>query len=355
MENRGHYTYQEIKEQASAWEEAWLKFQSGQGEVHESWNRTGVRRVLFTGCGSTYYLSLSAAALFQAQTGVPSQAVPGSELVLFTEKVLHDAANTLLVTISRSGMTTETLLAQQIFREHGGRVNWCITCYPHSSLAEEADLVLAVEAGQERSIAQTKSFASMLFLAQLMAATLGGQDTLPAQSLPAAGNRLLESSEALMADLGRRLDFDHLVFLGSNHQYGVASEAMLKMTEMSLSFSSAFHFLEYRHGPMSLVTEKSLISGLLSSQGFAGEQQVLKEMKDLGATTLALNPSSMPADASRQLALPYDVPDWTRPVLYLPPLQLLAYYRAIAKGMDPDNPRNLSAVISLDQAAFGSQ
>lgn len=349
MANRGAHTYKEIKEQGAAWEDARLAFLARQDALQEAWNEMEVERVLFTGCGSTYYLSQAAASLFEAQTGIPSRAHPGSEFLLFPERVLQGAEKTLLVAISRSGTTTETLLAQKAFRQHGGRANWCITCYPETPMALAADLVLPAVAGQEQSVAQTKSFASMLFLAQLMAAKLGGQDISAAQALPAMADQLLQDSETLMAELGGNLAYDRLVFLGTSYQHGVANEAMLKMTEMSLSFSSAFHFLEYRHGPMSLVTEESLICGLLSRQGNAREKQVLKEMKELGAATLALNPTASEVACDWQISLPQDLPDWVRPVLFLPPLQLLAYYRSMAKGLDPDNPRNLVTVIYLDE------
>ncbi|MFN2135870.1 MAG: SIS domain-containing protein, partial [Candidatus Promineifilaceae bacterium] len=300
-----------------------------------------------TGCGSTYYLSQTAASLFESLSGVPAAALPGSEFLLFPQRVLAGAEQTLLVTISRSGTTTETLKAQQAFREHGGRTAWCITCYDNSPLAAGSDLVLPAVAAQERSVAQTKSFSSMLLLAQLLAAAVGGQELATLQALPALGADLLQRAEPLMAELGGRLDLSRFTFLGSGYEYGVASEAMLKMTEMSLSFSNAFHFLEYRHGPMSMATEELLISGLLSAQGFGHEQQVLKEMRALGAATLALNPTSTAAETDWQVALPAQLPAWMRPVLYLPPLQLLAYYRAMAKGLNPDNPRNLTAVVEL--------
>lgn len=344
---RGLFTYDEIKQQPAAWEDARQAFMGEQQAFLRAWEEGRFRRVLFAGCGSTYYLSQAAASMFEALTGVPASAYPSSEFLLFPDRVLQGTENSLLVTISRSGTTTETLLAQQAFRRHGGRANWTITCYPNSPLAAESDLVLPATAAQEQSVAQTKSFASMLLLAQLLAAALGGEDVAAAKELPSMGKRLIRETESLVAELGGRLDFDRLVFLGSNFQYGVANEAMLKMTEMSLSFSSAFHFFEYRHGPMSMATETALISGLLSHEGFSQEQQVLVEMKDMGAHTLALNPTSLPTESDWQINLPQQLPAWARPVLYLPPLQLLAYYRAMAKGLDPDNPRNLTAVVYL--------
>ena len=121
MADRGTHTYKEIKEQAAAWEDARLAFLARQDELLEAWKDMGVERVLFTGCGSTYYLSEAAASLFEAQTGIPSRAHPGSEFLLFPERVLQGAEKSLLVTTSRSGTTTETLLAQKAFRRHGGR------------------------------------------------------------------------------------------------------------------------------------------------------------------------------------------------------------------------------------------
>ena len=118
------------------------------------------------------------------------------------------------------------------------------------------------------------------------------------------------------------------------------------MTEMSLTIAQAYHFLEYRHGPMSMANEEAAIIGLLSPAVAVPEQQVLAEMAAKGATTLSLFAES------DDIMLPAHLPTWAYPLLYLPPLQLLAYYRAVSKGVDPDNPRHLTAVVHLDMAAF---
>jgi glucosamine--fructose-6-phosphate aminotransferase (isomerizing) len=229
---------------------------------------------------------------------------------------------------------------------------WTITCYPDSPLAQAADLVLPAEAAQEESVAQTRSFTSMLLLAQAMAASLGGLDLAPLHRLPDVGRALIAQSEPLMAALGENTGMARLYFLGSGFQFGAAGEAMLKMTEMSLTPSQSFHVMEYRHGPMSMATEEALVVGLLSPAAFSHEQQVLLEMGGMGAHTLALNPTTAVTDAEFHLNLPADLPEWAYPILYLPPLQLLAYYRSLAKGLDPDNPRHLTAVIYLDTAVF---
>jgi glucosamine--fructose-6-phosphate aminotransferase (isomerizing) len=229
---------------------------------------------------------------------------------------------------------------------------WCITCYPASPLAKAADLVLPAEAGQEQSIAQTRSFASMLVLAQAMAAALGGQEISPLNALPGLGWKLLEQAGPVAQELGSDPGLDSFFYLGSGPQYGIANEAMLKMKEMSLSHSEAFHFFEFRHGPKSMVNGRTLVVGLLSQPAHAHEEQVLTEMAALGGHTLALAPLPGTAGDASRIRLGCDLPAWATPVLYLPPLQLLAYHRAVGKGLDPDRPRNLESVVYLDESSF---
>jgi glucosamine--fructose-6-phosphate aminotransferase (isomerizing) len=152
--------------------------------------------------------------------------------------------------------------------------------------------------------------------------------------------------------LGSRADLGRVFFLGSGPQYGVANEAMLKMKEMSISHSEAYHFMEFRHGPKSMVDSQTLVVALLADAAYGHEAAVLDEMAGLGATTLALAPARREVQATQVMRLPADLPWWAYPVLYLPPLQLLAYHRAASKGLDPDNPRHLDAVVTLDVAAL---
>ena len=352
MKPQGQHTLTEITTQPAAWADALQAFESTRPTIKQAWASLKPRQVLFTGCGSTHYLSQIAAALFQELTGVLARACPASEIILFAPQVLSDPQHTLLVTISRSGTTTETLQATSRFRQLGGQAVWGITCYPESPVGQQTDLTLLAQAAQEQSIAQTRSFASMLVLAQALAATVAGQQTAPLAALPDRGQSLLEQTASLAESLGRRADLDRFFFLGSGWRYGLANEAMLKMKEMTLSHSEAFHFLEFRHGPQSMINARSLVIGLLSHEAHVHERRVVDEMAALGAQTLTLGPASAASDASQHISFDDQLPAWATPVLYLPPLQLLAYHRAVGKGLDPDNPRNLQAVVFLDPAAF---
>lgn len=346
----GELTHNEIITQPDAWADALAAFAMREDIARAAWADLAPRQVVFIGCGSTHYLSITAASLWRGLVGA-AEARPASELLFFFDEAVTDPSNTLLIAISRSGTTTETLAAVDRFRQRGGRAVWTVTCYPDSPLAEAADLVLPAVAGQEKSVAQTRSFASMLILCQALAACLGGADWRMLDRLPELGRQLIADSEPVVAPIAGRLADERLYFLGSGSQYGMASEAMLKMTEMSLTPSQAFHFLEFRHGPMSMIEAGTQVIGLVSPQAEAHEWRVLVEMRAKGATVFALSQGE--GDADWRIALPGGLPWWTLPVLYLPPLQLMAYHRSRAKGLDPDNPRNLSSVVFLDRKSFG--
>lgn len=347
MTSRGQHTFAEIMSQATAWSAALAEFQGRVEQVQAAWDDAAPTRVLFTGCGSTYYLSLIAASILQGLTGIPARGVPASELVLFPHHVTADPGRTLLVAISRSGTTSETIAAVSRFRQMGGRRVWCVTCYPDTPLAQESDLVLPAEAAQEESVAQTRSFSTMLVLVQALAATVAHEPLDALLSLPPAGEALLEATAGEMEVLGNRLELCRYFFLGSGPQYGVACEAMLKLKEMSITHSEAYHALEFRHGPKAMVDGETLAVGLLSRRAFDHERAVLMETGEMAATILALSPAE-PIAGAINVQLPTALPEWTLPPLYLPPLQLLAYHRAMAKGLDPDRPRHLEAVVVLD-------
>jgi glucosamine--fructose-6-phosphate aminotransferase (isomerizing) len=350
MSQRGQSTYREITGQPEAWAEALEVGRSAWPALQHLWQQSGASELLFVGCGSTHYLSLAAAALAREQ-GLAARAMPASELWLFPQLAGIDLRRTLLVAVSRSGDTSETVHAVEAFRQAGGRATVTVGCYPGAALASLCDLALVVPKAQEASIAQTRSFASMLILCRLLVAALAESDELSPHlaSLPEQGRRLLDSCGDLAARLGADQSLQRFFFLGNGPRYGLACEAMLKMKEMSLSYSEAYHFLEFRHGPKSVVNEESLVIGLLSDGARAAESAVLDDMKELGARTLALaeGAAATQDETSHAIDLGSGLPEAERLVLYLPALQLLAYRRAMANGQDPDRPRHLTAVVTL--------
>ncbi len=332
-------TYREIKSQTEAWAQALDLTRIAQLPKAENYDQ-----VIFTGCGSTYYLSLAAAALYQELTGRAARAVPGGELLLNPRTVVQIGnLRYLLVAISRSGTTTETVKAVEKFKAEKLGDVVVISNYDEA-LSRLADVNIVISKGQEESVAQTGSFASMFVAASAFCVRMAGRDDLLSamSELPQAGERLMEKYEPFAKKIGENLDFDRFYFLGSGIRYGLACEANLKMKEMTLTHSEPFHFLEFRHGPMSMVNEKALVVGLVSESNFSHEKTVLNEMQALGGKIVAL------AESDADVSFNSQIPEQVRAVLYLPALQLMAYYRSLAKRLNPDKPNNLMAVIKLD-------
>jgi glutamine---fructose-6-phosphate transaminase (isomerizing) len=337
MQRSNYHTYDEIKSQIEAWSQA-IEL------VRETTlpDARNYEQVLFTGCGSTYYLSLAASALYQELTGHAARAVPGGEL-LFNPRTVLTGQRTLLVAVSRSGTTTETVKAVEKFRQEQRGDVLVISNYDEA-LSRLADVNLVIDKGQEESVAQTRSFASMFVAATAVSARMGGRNDLVDSmvELPGVGRRLIDRCETIAMDVGSNLNFDRFYFLGSGLRYGLACEVNLKMKEMTLTHSEPFHFLEFRHGPMSMVNEKAVVVGMLSDVNRHHEAKVLSEMEALGGTVLRLGEQD--ADVSFESKIPESV----RGVLYLPILQLMAFYRSQTKGLNPDRPNNLTAVVRLD-------
>lgn len=331
-------TYREIKSQTEAWEQAINVTREISLPKADDY-----QQVIFTGCGSTYYLSLAAAAMYQGLTGRAARAVPASELLLNPQTVVRDNIPHLLVAISRSGTTTETVKGVEKFKAEKRGDVLVISNYDES-LSHSADVNIVIDKGQEESVAQTRSYASMFVAASTFCARMAGRDALvrAMEKLPEVGNHLLARYESFAKEIGSNLDFDRFYFLGSGIRYGLACEVNLKMKEMTLTHSEAFHFLEFRHGPMSMVNQNAVVVGMLSDANRVHEAKVLSEMEALGGTVASLGESE--ADVVFESRIPESV----RGVLYLPVLQLMAFYRSITKGLDPDRPNNLTAVVKLE-------
>jgi len=345
-----YVTLQEILSQPLAWKAVLEELERQADNLKSHWKPGEMQEVIFTGCGSTYYLSRSAAEIFKGETGSLVSAYPASDLLLFPDISLARDVSRTLVCVSRSGETSETLKAVDRFRARDRGPVYTISCYENSSLVKKATVSLVAREAHEQSVAQTRSFSTMLVAAEGLSALLAGR---PFSSrflqLPDLGAELIAGYHELSRQLGSDLKFDRFFFLGSGPMYGLACEAMLKMKEMSLSYAEAFHFMEFRHGPMSMVNGETLIVGMLSEAAFEQELRLLLEMRNLGAKVFALTPVELSEQqVDHQAVLPEGLTDLERGALYLPLVQLLAFYRAVRKSLNPDQPHNLTAVVNLD-------
>jgi glutamine---fructose-6-phosphate transaminase (isomerizing) len=342
--------YEDIKGQASAWRAALRVVDERIEEVRGLISRSDAR-MLFTSCGSPYFLGLATATLWREKLGMEVAVAPSSEVMLFPHATLPGDGNPFLVIATRSGETTETVRALETFSARFSGQAVVIGCRPGSTLEEMADVPITIPEAYDDVIPQTRSFGSMYLASQYMAALLAGDGELAAslKYLPDILPDLLYRWESEVRSLAEE-DWDSAVFLGGGPLYGIATEASLKLIEMSLTKTACYHTLEVRHGPRSVVDDRTLVVSLGSLRGARHEDQVLAELSR-GSRVLKLAPDG---DGSRngsisEIGVGPEVPEHALGMLYLPLLQLLAYHRAVHRGVDPDESHNLTSYVELSE------
>jgi glucosamine--fructose-6-phosphate aminotransferase (isomerizing) len=343
------HTYREIVSQPEAWERTLAGTASRWLGADDALGLTGSERFLFVGSGTSFYLAQAAAQVMQERTGRSAVAVPASEVFLSQASAVPPEEPLVAFVLSRSGSTSEAVLAARHLREcvPGARVV-TLSCRADTELATHAHLAIELPYAAERSVVMTRSFTSMLLALGLVAATIAADAGALAEleRLPGLAHAGMADAEAFGERLGRDMGLDAFVHLGLGPNFGLAQEATLKLKEMTQVPCEAYSPLEFRHGPISIV-EPGTAAVLL---GGTREEAYLPDLeRDLarhGAHVAKVSPhGSETADTA--LLLPAGLSDLARGPLYLPPVQLLAYHRARAIGLNPDEPRNLDQVVVL--------
>jgi glucosamine--fructose-6-phosphate aminotransferase (isomerizing) len=226
-----------------------------------------------------------------------------------------------------------------------------LTVGADSEIARSGDFLLDASVGLEPGVVHVGSLTTMLLTGLASLAEMAGEAAQPVlTALAAAAPDFLSRALPLAEQLGGDTFLSEFTFLGSGPWRGIASEAMLKVKEMSHAPAESFHALEFRHGFGTRISERSLVVGLLSDRAVAAEQAVLDEFRaNQRATTVAIGLDPSQRTGGYTLAVPAGLPEWARLPLVLPFAQRLALERARLNKLDPDAPLNLRPVILLDE------
>jgi glucosamine--fructose-6-phosphate aminotransferase (isomerizing) len=345
--------YQEIWSQQEAWQEAVDAVLSQKEALKQWFMQSKPDQIIFVGCTTPYFVSDSASIYWQTALNIPARAVPSSELLLFPKAYyLEGVKNPLMILVSRSGKTTETIWAAEEFeRKFPGRMLF-IGCRPESRLGEMAHLRIGLPNSYEDTVPQTRSATSMYLALQLICSLLAGDEQISKllKSAPRLVNNILNASEPIAEKIARRASYHNSFWLGSGPLYGIAREANLKLTEMSITDAFSYPFLESRHGPRSLIDPQTLVVGMFSRAGSAYETKVIQEYThNLHAVSVAITPNGHfdPEACTYHIPVHADWPDEIIGLAYLPVTHLIAYYWAIAKGVNPDLSRNTTAFVEI--------
>jgi len=349
--NAGEHSLAEILSQPECWNSCLKSLANDQSFSDFAGRFESASGWLFVGCGSSYYVAQSAAATALSLSGRRAQAIPASELLLYPEPALVAAGGLTPVLISRSGRTSEVIKAAELLKSRA-IPTLAITCAPRERLEKLSDAAILLSAADEQSMVMTRSFSSMLLALQVSAARAAGDSRFVGslQKMPGMAAPILQTLPTEIRKFVNQHRFSDYVCLGQGPFFGLACEYALKLTEMSLSYAQAFHTLEFRHGPKSIVGPETLLVFLLSDSGYGAEREVLEEMKTLGGTTLTITNRAdgrVRAASDLVVELSLDVREVARLAPTLLTGQLLGLYTGLHKGLDPDSPRNLSRVVTL--------
>ena len=343
-------TQREILNQPVSWSETIRQVPAIWRGISEQLDRGPIAHALFLGCGTSLYIAQSAAQSFMEITGITASAIPASEAFLSASSTVPRKGHVLAFLISRSGTTSEALIAASYLRENHPHVTTIgVTCNENTELEARCERCIALPFATERSVVMTQSFSTMLMAMQIVAAGIGGDDALTEAmtALPGRFEEQLPAADALAKRLAEDERYDTVIFLGLGPNQGLAEEATLKLKEMTQSTCEAYNPLEFRHGPISIVDDRTLVILLEGERERAYLADVRRDLKQHGARVVAVGPHDADG-ADDTLVIGDGLGDLARCALYLPFAQLFAYHRALALGLDPDRPRNLSQVVVLD-------
>jgi glutamine---fructose-6-phosphate transaminase (isomerizing) len=356
MKKRGRrmvqtHTYREIKQQPETWRETIKLVLAKAAELKQLFNNLHPDEVLFTGCGTSYYIAMTAASTFQEKTGISAKAVPASEVFLNPGAVFSKNKRTVLIGSSRSGNTTEVVRAVAFAQQN--KLAHClgITTQPDSELARIADDVISLPHSQEKSVVMTGSFTNLLLVSQLLAGILSADEGFLTElsRLPDIGASVIARVEPTAESVAADEAYGHFIYLGLGAYLGLAYEGMLKLKEMTQLYAEAFNPLEFRHGPISVLDGQCRVLLLSNGAIRSYERALVDDVRKFGADAVVLGDGLDDFHCNVKIALDSGLGDLSRSLLYLPFLQLFAYYRTLKMGLNPDSPRNLEQVVVLDE------
>lgn len=317
-----------------------------------------INKIFIAGCGTAYHAGLVGRKAIEELAGIPVEIDLASEFAY--RQVLWQKGD-LLIVISQSGETADTLAALYKAKEAGIPI-LAIVNVPDSTIARLADTVIYTQAGPEISIASTKVYVTQLLVLYLLALYLAQEnDTLPAEELKGYINAIATidqqvekalSQQPIIKEMASQYhNANNAFFLGRGYDYPVAMEGALKLKETSYVHAEAYAAGELKHGPIALLNGDVLVMALVSQDVLVEKTMPnINEIKSRGATIIVVCKESLQKhclDYENRIVIP-DTDPLLAPLVAVIPLQLFAYYMAVFRGTEVDNPRHLTKAVTVE-------
>lgn len=308
--------------------------------------QAGVRYVVLAARGTSDNAALYARYLLESFCDLPVSLAAPSVYTLYRSP--PDLKDALVIGVSQSGEGEDVIEVVAEGRRQGA-LTLALTNFAGSPLADEAEEVILLRAGEEKSVAATKTYTAQLYALAWLAAYLRGLDDATEAALCVVPGQVAQvlALEEVIADRAERYRYaDHFVVVGRGYNYATAFEIALKLKELTYIVAEPYSSADFRHGPIAMV-EPGFPMMVVAPAGAtqADLHTLLVDLAERQAELLVVSDEEALLEQAR-LPLPLNVavPEWLSPLLCVLPGQLLAYHLALAKDLDPDNPRTLQKV-----------
>jgi glucosamine--fructose-6-phosphate aminotransferase (isomerizing) len=356
-----HFMLKEIHDQAKALSDTLRPRIKNGGIVFEEFDFEAcagdAKRIVITACGTAWHAAVVAKYAFEHFARIPVEVDIASE---YRYRNPVPGEKDLVIIISQSGETADTLAAMRLAQKGGSRI-LAITNVVGSTLAREADLTLFTWAGPEIAVASTKAFTTQLMCLYLLALKLARVRSRITEEayrnyidelvrLPLLAEELLSKQKLIQRFASRQFNKTKVFFMGRQFDYAVSLESALKLKEISYTHSEAFAAGELKHGPIALVDKNTLVVAI-ATQTVLFDKIIsnVKEISARGGASLVItwedNPFGPVAD--EVFTIPKTIDPFS-PMLAVIPAQLFAYYCSIQRGNNPDKPRNLAKSVTVE-------
>ena len=345
-----HESWKEISGQSAELRKSFDAMMREAGAVKVMLDRPG--DIVFLGCGSSYWLSMSAARSFGLHTGRRAFAVKAGEVVMNPAEYALAYDRPILICPSRSGRSTEQLEAVRILKGfYGGDVPvLAIVEYEDTDLEKMAGLTVRLPWANEVSVCQTRSFSCLYLASVLVGAIASGNAELTdglERFITALAQRQIDLGQAVAGIVESFAEFRYLVALGSGRQYGVAIEGAYIGIEMAQIRANYYSVLELRHGPIVTTGADTLVAILSNGPARALEEDMAADAHRQGAKVLAVVGNGGFHNADWVFELGGEFPAEAVALYYIFVMQAFAYWQAVRLGVDPDKPGDLVPYITL--------
>lgn len=353
MDNNNH-TYEEISGQIKSWKENFDVIIGEKTKISTDLFSKDFDRIVFFGCGTSYNLAMASSFFTNTVSGFDSIALPSSELLFNSETYIDKGKNYLLVGYSRSGETTESIEVINKFKGQKKIRTFAFTCREKNRLIDVSENHYVCRDAEEKSIAMTRSFSSMLFSYCIMLTKyLDNKDRLKEFSGLCT---YLESKMSLLFDEVKEYidtdDFNSYFALGSGFNYPLAVEADLKMKEMSRIPEYSYHIFEFNHGPKALLSEDCLVLFLTISEKLRNVDIIVDEIIKNRSKIAIIGKGVEDIKKGDNIRFFLDDASFkdelVESFINIPVFQIFAYIKTLRQGLDPDKPRGLDYTTRLN-------